>query len=261
MVNPSASLATVAGVLLLAEAVSADLMSPSPSAVGACRELARIPGSQSSGGSESIPGDVSCAIWENCPPPMFRWPPCPPPETPEDLSADPDRFALLDGTALLGDLPVLPLDFLPRLQAPVAPTGGILQPAPVLSDGQSSLGLCVYALLSLGLFHSAGLVKKLSLGSIPSWYHDGAPHQIGHSHAIAPELRSISIHCFVQPKCKAPERPSQYDRGAIVSLWRKSQFAPALLASRGPPSRPCEGDSDGQRFATATCIVYSCSVI
>jgi hypothetical protein len=113
--------------------------------------------------------------------------------------------------------------------------GGPQSPC-VLKDEQDSLGLCLYALLGLGLCKSAPLVRKVSLGAIPSWYHDGGPCQIGHSFAISPDcLSPVSVYCFVQPD-RRDENPSpRYRRRGTVSLWRESQFTLSVLASRGPP--------------------------
>ena len=111
-----------------------------------------------------------------------------------------------------------------------------MQPVQVLSDGQTSFGLCLYALLGLGLCKSAPFVKKFSLGCIPEWYHNGGPIQIGHSHAIGPEsLCSAPVCCFVQPVCTAEDISPQYYKGIVASLLRSSLFTPTVLAPRGPP--------------------------
>lgn len=136
------------------------------------------------------------------------------------------------GTADLGPLPV---ESLPRL-----PEGGEGARGPVVpriqSDGQSSFGLCLYALLGLGVCRSVPLVKRFSLVQIPQWYHDGGPFQIGHSHAISPDcLCDAPVYCFVQPDSIAPNPIPRYHFRAVVSRWRDSQFTPAVLASRAPP--------------------------
>lgn len=110
-----------------------------------------------------------------------------------------------------------------------------LQPMFVLCDRQDSLGLCLYALLGLGLCKSAPWVKKLSLGVVPGWYHDGGPFQIGHSVAISPGCLYSALVCFVQPDVAAKTLLPRYRREAIVSSWRESQITPTILASRGPP--------------------------
>ncbi len=107
-----------------------------------------------------------------------------------------------------------------------------------LTDGSNSFDLCLYALLGLGVCRSGHWVRRSSLGFVPDWYHNGGPFQIGHSLAVSPEiLCPAPVYCFVQPDSAgedslAPSRPS-----ATVSLWRKSQFAPTVLAPRGPPAR------------------------
>ena len=106
----------------------------------------------------------------------------------------------------------------------------------ILTNGQSSLRLCLSALIGLGLCSSAHCLKKLHLGSIPEWYHNGGPFQIGHSLAVNPDtLCPAPICCFVQPNCTGEDRMPRFRLGAIVSLWRESQFTPDVLAPRGPP--------------------------
>jgi len=110
------------------------------------------------------------------------------------------------------------------------------QPAHVLSDKQDSLVLCLYGLLGLGLCKSAPWVKKLSLGVIPGWYHDGGPLQIGHSLAISPDcLVSTLVCCFVEAEHADFDLLPQYCQGMVVSTWRKHQFSPSVVAPRGPP--------------------------
>ena len=103
-------------------------------------------------------------------------------------------------------------------------------------DEQDSLGLCLFALLGLGLCKSAPYVKKFSFGTVPEWYHSGGPSQIGHCFAISPDCLSCApVVCFIQPDCEGKDVTPQYFSGAIAALLRKSQFAPTTLASRGPP--------------------------
>ncbi len=110
------------------------------------------------------------------------------------------------------------------------------QTAQIETDGQNSLYLCLYAMLSMGLCKSVPYVKKVSLGIVPQWYHDGGPFQIGHSQAISPDcLDSAPVYCFIQPDGRADDLMPRYRPGAVVSCWRTSQFTPSALASRGPP--------------------------
>ncbi len=141
-----------------------------------------------------------------------------------DLSAvfDPDLF-------LAGSLP--PLD---GRAGPTSET----RPAPILTDRQNSLTLCLYALFGLGLCRSAPLVRKFHFSGIPDWYHAGGPYQVRHSFAISPDcLPSAPVFCFLQPDATSATEAalSTFSRRVVVSLWRQSQFTPAVLASRGPP--------------------------
>jgi hypothetical protein len=133
---------------------------------------------------------------------------------------------------------------LPPVKSLPAPNGDLeqarqMQPVQILSDGQTSFSLCLYALLGLGLCKSAPFVKKLSFGIIPQWYHDGGPSQIGHSHAVGPNCLCSATVCFIQPDCTAENHAPQYHFATVVFLWWKSQFTPNVLASRGPPLCCC----------------------
>ena len=86
-----------------------------------------------------------------------------------------------------------------------AETAYCLEDICIRSDGQNSLGLCLCALLGLGVCRSAPWVKKLSLTVIPEWYHDGGPRQIGHSLAVTPDCLCSSSACFVQPQSPAED--------------------------------------------------------
>jgi hypothetical protein len=106
----------------------------------------------------------------------------------------------------------------------------------VLADRQNGAGLCLCALLGLGLCKAAPCVKRFSWGGIPAWYHDGGPYQIGHSLALAPDCLGPAPICFLQPEGLSPPDPApNYGCTVVICLWRKSQFTPAVLAPRGPP--------------------------
>jgi len=135
----------------------------------------------------------------------------------------------------VGHLDLWSVEFLPEANADVSQTSEIQHPQ-ILTNGQGSLNLCLSALIGLGLCSSAHWVKRLSFGFIPEWYHDGGPFQIGHSFAVTPEsLCPVPVCCFVQPVCTVEDSLIQYRLRTVVSLWRKSQFTPCVLASRGPP--------------------------
>lgn len=103
-------------------------------------------------------------------------------------------------------------------------------------NGPGSLNLCLSALIGLGLCSSTHFIKKFSFCFVPEWYHNGGPFQVGHSYAITPEsLYSVQLYCFVQPICTVEDSFTQNRLRTVVSLWRESQFTPAVIASRGPP--------------------------
>jgi hypothetical protein len=110
------------------------------------------------------------------------------------------------------------------------------QNAVELKNEQSSLVFCLSALIGMGFCGSAHWMKKHSLGFIPEWYHSGGPAQIGHSFAISPDLlRTPPAFCFIQPVLDVEDSIEQFRLGIVISLWRKSQFTPNVLASRAPP--------------------------
>jgi len=143
-----------------------------------------------------------------------------------DLSVDWLDTADLD-SCLVGSLP--------KSDADVAQSSET-KPLQVFADDQSSLSLCLCVLMGMGLCRSVPFVKKMSIGCIPDWYHTGGPFQVGHSHAIGPDLRLAPVVCFIQPDCATEDSIPEPYRGTIASLVRQSQFAPSQLASRAPPS-------------------------
>jgi len=127
------------------------------------------------------------------------------------------------------------VEFLPEANADVSQTSEIQHPLS-LTNGPGSLNLCLSALIGLGLCSSAHWMKRLSFDFIPEWYHDGGPFQIGHSFAVTAEsLCPAPACCFIQPTCTVEDSLPQYHLGTVTSLWRKSQFSPAVIAPRGPP--------------------------
>jgi hypothetical protein len=135
----------------------------------------------------------------------------------------------------IADFPVLPVASGPAADEDAGQVRATKN-VPILTDGQTSFSLCLYALLGLGLCRSVPLVKKVSLGYIPQWYHDGGPVQVGHSFAISPDCLCAGPVCFVQPEGPAEDPIPRYHFPDVVSRWRDSQFTPMVRASRAPPS-------------------------
>jgi hypothetical protein len=133
------------------------------------------------------------------------------------------------------DLDECPFKFLPKADAKVGQAPD-MQNLPILTNEPNSLKFCLSALISLGLCCSAHWVKRLSLGFVPEWYHEGGPFQIGYSHALMPgTLCPAQACCFAQPYCMEDNHLPQYFIKTVTSIWRKSQFTPGILTSRGPP--------------------------
>ncbi len=155
-------------------------------------------------------------------------------KTPTDLGPASPSAPWADSSGIAG-LDSFSVGFLPPPN-PAAGQTSETKPAPILTDRQNSLTLCLYALLGLGLCRSAPLVKKFHFSCIPDWYHSGSPSQIGHSFAISPDcLTAAPAVCFLQPLGETEDVAPQYSSGAIPALLRRSQFTPTTLASRGPP--------------------------
>ena len=128
-----------------------------------------------------------------------------------------------------------PIQFLPKAGTEIGQTAEV-ESSIDLTGGPGSISLCLYAMLGLGLCGAPHWVKKLSISHIPEWYHNGGPFQIGHSLAVSPEsLCPAPVNCFVQPVGTVEHLIPQYRLRTVVSLWRKSQFTPDVIASRGPP--------------------------
>lgn len=157
--------------------------------------------------------------------------------TPEGESHEILLFGVSDETPLGGDVSAS-ASCLPQ-EAEVATDveeGADTPQAISLKDGRGSVDLCLYALIGFGVLRSGHWVKRPSLGFVPEWYHTGGPDQIGHSHAVHPDLICVPTICFVQPDVIAEIILHQYDQGTILSLVRQSQYTPTVLASRAPPS-------------------------
>jgi len=150
----------------------------------------------------------------------------------------------VDGANQFAGLSLTELDcrdvaFLPETNADVTQAGRAQLPAQVFADDRSSLELCLYALLGLGLCTSAPCMKKVHIGFAPDWFHSGGAHQVGHSYAIEWDSLSSPPVCYVQPDYSPERLSTHYHEGTMVSLLRGSQFTPGTLAYRGPPLCSC----------------------
>jgi len=126
------------------------------------------------------------------------------------------------------------VEFLPKVDADIEQSSQS-QHLQSLTNEPNSLRFCLSALVSLGLCCWAPWVKRLSLGFIPDWYHEGGPFQIGHSTALMPgTLCPAPACCFIQPVMEYNHIP-RYHIKTVLSIMRKSQSTSEVFASRGPP--------------------------
>ena len=152
---------------------------------------------------------------------------------------------VLDESALFSCLVAVGLDRLtvgPLIDAQAGiGHGDTSQPLCILADQKDSLGLCSYALVGLGLCRAATCVKLLSVGVVPGWCRDGGPFPTVHRLDLSPDgLHPSLVYCLVPSGCETHDAPPRYRQERIVLLWRESQFIPAVVGSRGPPSVDCE---------------------
>ena len=145
-------------------------------------------------------------------------------------------FGLYDGLNVF-DFDLGSIHFPIEVDADARPSARVPDTLMDMTDGPGSASLCLYALMGMGLFSTPHWLKRLHLGHLPEWYHDGGPFQIGHSFAVSPEiLCPVPADCIVQPDNTAEDSLPRYRQRTVVSCWRTSQFTPDLLASRGPPN-------------------------
>jgi len=126
-----------------------------------------------------------------------------------------------------GISPDMPVEAIDSGEPPVASL--------ILADKQDSLGLCLYALVSLGMCKSAPWVRRLSVDAITCWYNDGLglcsrDGQMALSNSAGP-----TVPCLDRWDNWLARGTARRHVRAVVSLWRKSQMAASVLASCGPP--------------------------
>ena len=143
----------------------------------------------------------------------------------------------LYGKSIFDDFALRTIPFPTEAAAHIEKPAKVSQEALILEGGPGSMSLCLYALMGLGLCGAPHWIRKLSLCHLPEWYHGGGPFQIGHSFAATPKsLSKIQVCCYLPPDdVPAEDSIPRYCLGIIVSCWRKSQFTPDVIASRGPP--------------------------
>jgi hypothetical protein len=157
----------------------------------------------------------------------------------ERISAT-DPLVGLDPVDLSTCIPFAPL---PDTGANAADPGTAQEALRLLPDDRSSLDMCLYALMGLGLCRSASWVKRLSLGSIPEWYHSGDPGQLGPSCAVGPNCLCPMAACFIQPNAEAEDRLARLLRQTTAFSRSQAQSPCDPFPPRGPPPRSCHKPS------------------
>lgn len=148
----------------------------------------------------------------------------------------PTTLSGLYDNPILGDFDVRAIQLQPEIGVDIGQSAKVPH-AIELSGGPSSIHLCLYALMSLGLCSAPHWIKRLSLGHLPEWYHDNGPFQIGHSYAATPESLYTLQTCYLDPPINtAKDSLQRYRQRTVVPRWRKSQFDLGVIASRGPPN-------------------------
>jgi|GEM_PF-1657692 len=113
------------------------------------------------------------------------------------------------------------------------------QPVHLLAEKEGSLTLCLYAMMSLGLIDSVPWTRKWVVRTLPRWYSSGCPGVHRPCLAISVMLRHPEPTAHWDPPPEQPEdQPTQERYELSHLLWRPSQCTPAVVAPRGPPSKP-----------------------
>lgn len=118
----------------------------------------------------------------------------------------------------------------PSVPAPEAETAD--QAVKQLPAAPSSLALFFSAVGSIGAWRLPRLARRLHLGHLPGWYHEGAPLQIGHAFAANLDFTALPPSCL---DGTADPPPTWHPRRRKFTLRRESQRSLTTAAPRGPP--------------------------
>jgi hypothetical protein len=108
-----------------------------------------------------------------------------------------------------------------------------------LPSAPSSATLCLSAFAGFGVWQLTRSARKMHLGSLPEWYHDGGPAQIGHVTPL-----DLSFDLSALPICHFEAPDPSGDQGPLPSWWLSrtprhpfsSQFTLLTADPRGPPT-------------------------
>lgn len=120
------------------------------------------------------------------------------------------------------------------------PVGGLVEPARVTVEAPplpGSVALSLSGFLTLGAWQVARRARQVHL-ALPVWYHEGAPHRIGHAAAFEPGVSLEAVPaCLCVPPAVSPPAGSYTRESSRESLSRfQSQFISPVTAPRGPPN-------------------------
>ena len=126
-----------------------------------------------------------------------------------------------------------------ELLTPEAPPAPPRPSAQSLPSAPSSATLCLSAFAGFGVWQLSRSARKIHLGSLPEWYHDGGPAQVGHA---TPFDLSFNFSAFPVCHFEAPEPAG--DRRPVPNWWLRhaprhpfhSQFTLLTADPRGPPT-------------------------
>ena len=105
----------------------------------------------------------------------------------------------------------------------------VIQPLP---PGPGSAALALFAFGGFGFWHLGRSARKLNLGALPEWYHNGGPQQIGHAVPFDFDFGALPLCCFEQP---LGERPFFYHVRRDQAPRRDRQRHLFTTAPRAPP--------------------------
>ena len=105
-----------------------------------------------------------------------------------------------------------------------------------IREPPGSLGLFLSAILSVGGWHLVRSTRHLHLAALPSWYHTGAPTQIGHAVPFEFDYSASALCIFDSPCGEAYDRPLLRNALGTPRDQHLSQTSPLVSDPRGPPT-------------------------
>lgn len=146
---------------------------------------------------------------------------------PQDLSTS---TSLAD---LYGEAGTWSLDHVQPLDVPSVAPDASEPSVRSLPPGPNSATLFLCALGSLGAWQLGRSARRIDLGATPSWFHSGAPAQIGHVVVFDLDVTSLPVCHDVADQ--SDRSRNWHRRAGDVARVCESQSYLATIAPRGPP--------------------------